>query len=351
MGSEINLDKVNAKLDKIRILQRGKKLSLRGRLPPKPGDGTKPKRYTISTDLPANRTGLQLALAKAQKIEADLLFERFEWNITEQISIEQATIAFEKDYWNTREKTINRVSNYKYDYRNHFLYLPQDQPCTEELLKSALLNSSEAGTRKRKRRTLAYSALLNFLNIKHELKKYSGDYKVEKKRQIPTEEEIDFYYENNCKSPQWRWVYGIIVCYGIRPHEIFRCDPSQITAKNPVLSILSNTKTGSRLVYPIPDADRVMRWNLQEMILPKLSIEGLSNRDIGAKISRKFWYMNMPSPYHFRDAYAIRGEILNFNPAAVAQWMGHSLKTHDREYLRHIEKTHLKQVWQRHQQQ
>ena len=81
---------------------------------------------------------------------------------------------FEKDYWNTRKKTINRISNYKKDYLEHFLYLPQDELVTYELLKSALINSSNPDSRKRKGRTIAYAALLNFLAIEHDLKKYKG---------------------------------------------------------------------------------------------------------------------------------------------------------------------------------
>ncbi len=349
MGS-LNLDRANAKLDKVKILQRGEKLSLRGRFPPKPGDGSKPKRYTLSTNLPATQTGLKLALAKAQELEADLLYERFSWNIGNRISVAEAIAAFEEDFWNTREKTINREDNYLEAYKKHFLYLPQDEPCTEDLLSDALLSSSEPDTKKRQSRTLAYKCLLNFLDIKHNIDKYKGSYRPTKKRVIPTEEEIDYYYENNCKTPQWRWVYGMLVCYGIRPHEVFRCDCSEVGNYPPVLKILENSKTGSRIVLPIPDEKRVVKWNLKEVVLPKVLTEGKSNRELGAKITKKFYHLKIPSPYHFRDAYAIRAAILNFNPATVAQWMGHSLKVHDEKYLRHIEKTHLTQAWLNHQQ-
>ena len=57
--------------------------------------------------------------------------------------------------------------------------------------------------------------------------------------------------------------------------------------------------------------------------------------------------MGIPSPYHFRNAYAIRGAILN---ATVAQWMGHSLNVHDKKYLRHVNQKHLTNAWLLHQQ-
>lgn len=113
-----SLERANAKLDRVTIIKRGKKLSLRATLPPKHGDGTKPKRYTLSTGLPLTSEGLKLALAKAQQLEADLIYERFSWNTTtqSQITVDNAITEFEKDYWNTREKTLNRTSNYKKDY-------------------------------------------------------------------------------------------------------------------------------------------------------------------------------------------------------------------------------------------
>lgn len=242
----MNLDRANTKLNRVTIIKRGNKLSLRATLPPKPGDGIKPKRYTISTGLFANATGLKLALAKAQKLESDLIYERFSWGVEKgKITVAEAITEFEKDYWNTREKTINRVKNYKIDYLNHFLYLPQDELVTTELLKLALLNSSDPDTRKRKGRTIAYSALLNFLDINHELNKYKGNYQPTTKRKIPTDEEIDYYYDNCCKSPQWKWVYGIIACYGIRPHEIFYLDISMLGEYPPILKVTDGTKTGS----------------------------------------------------------------------------------------------------------
>ena len=191
---------------------------------------------------------------------------------------------------------------------------------------------------------------LNYFQILHNLNKYKGNYQPQKKRQIPTEEEIDCYWQENCKSKAWKWVYGVIVCYGIRPHEVFYLDCSKLGQFPPMLKVMKGTKTGERLVYPIPDAKRVIDWDLAEKILPKIKTEGKSNMQLGGKISQKFNELKIPSPYHFRDAYAIRGEILNFNPATVAQWMGHDLTTHYKKYLRHINEKHFDSAWLSHQQ-
>jgi hypothetical protein len=118
------IDKANSRLEKIKIMQRGKRLTLRGTLPPKPGDGLKPKQYSISTGLPATNEGLKLAIIQAQKIEAELIYDRFSWKADkDKLIIANAIKEFEQHRWQTREKTVNSANTYKYDYLNHFLYL------------------------------------------------------------------------------------------------------------------------------------------------------------------------------------------------------------------------------------
>jgi integrase len=185
---------------------------------------------------------------------------------------------------------------------------------------------------------IAYGALLNYFEIEHDLNKYKGNYTPTLKRDLPSLEEIDCYYDL-LKSPQWRWVFGIIACYGIRPHEIFHLDCSMMLEFPPVLIVKPQTKTGSRLVYPLPDEIRVIDWKLHEPILPNIDVTGKSNMCLGGKISQRFWEYKIPSPYHFRDAYAITGTVMHYSPALIAQWMGHSLDVHYKKYLRHISKT------------
>ena len=351
-------------------MQRGKRLTLRGTLPPKPGDGTKLKQYTISPGLPATPEGLKLAVIEAQRIEADLVYGRFNWNVEgESLTVARAIAEFEKHYWATRKKTIDRINNYKYDYLNHFLFLPQDEMLSIELLKKALL-TSVADSRQRRGMTIAYHALLKHFKIESDLNRYKverrqkaegrrqkdrlegdstpppiedhrsletadfakrrrcppghedsgggfkptsekgkgrskpsalcpsseassafqggrlGNYHPKAKRQIPTLSEIDEYY-NLMRSPQWKWVFGIIACYGIRPHEIFHLDCSLMTDYPPALQVKERTKTGSRLVYPLPSVERVIAWKLCEPVLPNINTEGKSNMELGLERRQK----------------------------------------------------------------
>ena len=339
--------KANSKLNKIKILRRGKVLSLRGILPPKPGDGNKPKRYTISTGLPANKQGLTLAVAKAQQIEIDLLYERFTWGNNKQLTVEKAIAQFEENFWQKKKKTISRADNYKEDYLKPFLYLPQDEVLTGDLLKRALL-TTEADSRKRLRFAVAYNALAKFAEIEVNLSELKGSYKPQVIRQIPTEEEIERYWQS-ISNPGWRWVFGIIATFGIRPHEIFHLDISRLWEYPPILQVGEKTKTNYRLVYPIPNERWVTNWNLGECLMPNIAVEGKSNRQLGTKIGQGFHERKIPSPYHFRDAYAIRGVIYNFNPANVAKWMGHSLNVHEQKYLRHMQEKHFSDAWEKNQ--
>ncbi len=89
------------------------------------------------------------------------------------------------------------------------------------------------------------------------------------------------------------------------------------------------------------------KWQLHQRQLPKIATEGKSNREPKLKNIQGFNRYQIPSPYHFRDAYAIRGEILNVNPATVAQWMGHSLEVHYKKYLTHINERHFNEAWKK----
>ena len=337
----------NAKLTKIKILHRGNTLALRGVLPPKPGDGHKPKRYTLSYGLPANKQGLQIALAKAQQLEIDLLYDRFNWGNNNQLIVEDAIAKFENAFWQKKKKTISRADNYKEDYLKPFLYLPQDEVLTGELLKRALL-TTEADSRKRLRLAIAYGALAKFAGIELDLSGLRGSYKPKVVREIPTEEEIERYRES-ISNPGWRWVFGIIAAFGIRPHEIFHLDISRLGEYPPILQVGEKTKTNYRLVYPIPNEHWIVDWNLGDRAFPNIAVEGKSNRQLGTKIGQGFYERKIPSPYHFRDAYAIRGVIYNFNPANVAKWMGHSLTVHEQKYLHHIQEKHFSESWEKNQ--
>ncbi|MEM1309165.1 MAG: hypothetical protein AAGF98_06650 [Cyanobacteria bacterium P01_H01_bin.153] len=64
-------------------------------------------------------------------------------------------------------------------------------------------------------------------------------------REIPTDEEIT-HCRNAIDNLTWRWVYGVMACYGLWNHEVFHLDLSEFL----VIQVLEDTKTGSGEVWP-----------------------------------------------------------------------------------------------------
>jgi hypothetical protein len=179
---EQEIAEANQVLSQIKICRRGNRLYVRGTLPPKPGDGNKPKQYKMATGLPATQEGVKLAKAKAQKLEAELIYERWDWSkidkttpLQPENTVEKLVTEFENYYWQTRQKTVNREKNYKDDYLQPFLYLPQDEPISGDLLKKALL-TLQPDSRQRLRFAIAYGALAKFAGISIDLSQLKGNY-------------------------------------------------------------------------------------------------------------------------------------------------------------------------------
>ena len=342
--TEGTLAKLNAKLDRVKIRQKGSRLYLRATLPPKDGQGIW-KQYDVRTGCPATPDGYKSALGKAQKLESDLIFSRFSWSDwipTETKAIKQncesAITAFEKAFWESRKQTPSREGTYYRDYGVALAQLPLDEPLTGDILKRQLLKS-EVDTRTRERNWNAYTALAKFADIElpKDWRKLKGNYQP-KARRIPSEQEILEVYDGLYPG-KWKWAYGIFAAYGLRNHEIVRLDLSDF----PILKVLDNTKTQSRLVYPL-HKDWPDRLKLHDFNQPELGSE--INTDNGQRVCQAFTRNKIPfSVYALRDAYAIRATKLGISPAIVAKWMGHSLSTHYKHYLRHIEQIDFDSVW------
>jgi integrase len=104
------------------------------------------------------------------------------------------------------------------------------------------------------------------------------------------------------KQPGWKWVYGMLATYGLRPHEIFNLDLERFTCQTKAIRVFDTTKTGQRLAYPCPSAWRE-RFELWDVQLPDIQTEGKSNKDLGRKVSQEFreqkiWH----DPYDLRHA-------------------------------------------------
>jgi hypothetical protein len=346
----MDIQTANKKLHKVRIRQKGEKLYLRASLPSKNNQSQVYQQYDIKTGLPPTKEGIKIAYARSQKLESDLFLGVFNWSDwglksdsetqVKELTVEEAIVRFEQNYWETRPKTLTKESTFKNDYLNLFLRLPQKKILTEQVLRD-LLVSFKPNSRSREKAYISLKALGRWANF--ELKDWSKlktNYEADTERYIPSDSEITSTREK-IKNPSWQWVYGIMAVYGLRNHEVFHLDLSEL----PVLKVLATTKTKERLVFPLP-SDWINQWELNKAKIPQIKLDR-ANRDIGGVVTKAFKRENIGFvPYAFRDAYAIRGAVLGIDSAIMAKWMGHSLTVHQKDYQKYIDKeAHLK-IWE-----
>ncbi|MBD1914605.1 MULTISPECIES: hypothetical protein [Cyanophyceae] len=126
------VEQANRGLNRIEIVQRGRKLALRGSLPKRPGEGRGNKQTTISLGVFANPDGVKVATAKAQRLESDLNMERFtwaEWEKGENSAGGKSAAAWDKEYGAVKAESV-KTSTYRTNYQERLESLP-DKPLTE----------------------------------------------------------------------------------------------------------------------------------------------------------------------------------------------------------------------------
>jgi integrase len=343
------VDQINAGLTRVKIQVRGDRLSLVATLPAKDGSG-KRKQQRIATGLPNTKDGLRTAKARAQRLESDLNLERFKWSDWADlpdnggILVKDGIARFEKWYWETRAKTVGREEAFRENYLKFLKKLPENKAITPELLREALVEY-QADSFYRQRAHLALGFFARYLKIPlpDDWKALKGKYKPKSDRYIPDDADIEKIWQA-IANPGWRWVFGMLATYGLRPHELFHLD----LTKMPVIRVLENTKSGARLVYPVPSR-WVQHFDLANRSFPNFEIVGeLSNTSLGNKISVGFKQRNLGVvPYGLRDAYAVRCAVLGVDSTIAAKWMGHAIDVHVRHYQKYIDEIAMAKIWER----
>ncbi len=123
-GEEKNIDladrirEINQQLEKVSLRQKGGKLYVRGRaddtFPPKPGE-REVKRVELALECNASPTGLKVAKLRAQEIDSQLLWGKFNWTpyLRGKSKLAQ-TVAewvekYEAAHWESTPRTPSRV--------------------------------------------------------------------------------------------------------------------------------------------------------------------------------------------------------------------------------------------------
>ncbi len=339
------MDKINQLLDAanlqlkqsnagITIFKRGKKLSLRGMLPNKIGEGK--SQQIISLGIYFNAAGVQSALKQAQKLSSQLALKEFKWEEWSGKNNNLGSLgywvkAFEEDYFNRKQRTGQAETTWRTDYYAIFKRLnPSDRLSEEKLIE--LILTTEPDTRTRKRAVNAAKCLAKFAKLDCEFSRYQGNYShLKGDRNLPTDEQIIKYYRS-IPNPQWQRVFGLMAAYGISNHEIFYLDLDSLQ-KPPghLVSTYRKDHYGIRRIwclYPEWWED----WELYKPVaIPKVS--GKTNGDLGHRVTTQFRRYNLCKPGDLRHCWAIRA--MSFMPDAMAaRMMAHSTQVHNDTYKR-----------------
>lgn len=250
---------------------------------------------------------------------------------------------FEEDYFTRRERNPKSETTWDKDYRLTFQKLPQDVELNvDDVL--ALVKSTKPDSKSRKRYCMALGALCKFAGLDIDLKPLTGNYSTKSvnPRSIPSDEEI-YRARSLLASDHWQWVYGLIACYGLRPHEVFNLNLEHLQSGDICLEVLDG-KTGRRIAYPFP-LDWYNDWKLSEVKLPEVT--GYSNSDLGSRVQQAFKRAKTPfRAYDLRHAWAIRAMKMGLHQTLAAQQMGHSVAVHTQIYQRWISQSEHQEAYE-----
>ncbi len=366
----------NLKRDRVRvrIKQTGLSLQLRATLPLKPDDyccGKAKKQYDLSLSIPANLEGLKTAIEESYELGKLIARHTFAWNEKylgiriqeknrkkQQIkTIGELLDKFEDNYYQNRQKTITSQNT----FANYISVIKRNFCLTSLATKHNFEQVINASKGNKKNELIAVSSVfiktfdLGFtLDVKR-------DRVTPKLREIPDDEKIIRSFElfekfaSNRKNTNhshtidtwemWRWVYGMLATFGLRPRELFvKPDINWWISEQNIDStwkVHKDTKTGYREVIPF-----VPQWielfdlkNPKALkILDKKTSQIISVKNINSMrrdISRWFRKIGIEfQPYDLRHACAIRSHLQGIPVKAAADNLGHTVDEHTKTYQR-----------------
>lgn len=313
----------------VRVRLNGKVLGLRATLPLKPGLGEGRKQQDIRMGIPASDEGLRQIEREAYTLGDLLAKGQFSWDLYSrapkpaEMPVSELVERFREHYLQANDI---QPSTWKDQWQRTFKRLPQNEPLSESAILAAV-HATEPHSETRKRTCNRLQRLADYAGLKVDLSRLAGSYgyRSEAPRDIPDDKLIE-QWRDRIPNKGWRWVYGMIAAFGLRPSEAFFCE-----FIDPVTLRVTRSKTGPRIVRAIPP-EWVERWNLMEIVRPKVT--GADLGDYGDRNKKQFKRYGVPfEAYDLRHAYAIRGSVINKLPVStMAAFMGHSATTHTREY-------------------
>lgn len=367
----------NLKRDRVRvrIKQTGNSLQLRATLPLKPDDsnpsGKSKKQYDLSLGIPANLEGLKTAIEESYELGKLIARHTFEWNDKylgikfreknrekQQIkTIGELLDKFEENYYKTRQITITSQNT----FANYIAVIKRNFSLTTLATKNNFESVINTATGNKKNELIAVcSVFIKTFQLEFTLD-VKRDSVTPKFREIPNDEKIIQSFElfekfalnrkntNICDATDtwemWRWVYGMLATFGLRPRELFvKPDINWWTSTQNIdrtWKVHKDTKTGYREVIPfVPEWIELFDLTnsrsltiLEKKISQITSVQHINwmRRDISRwfrKIGIEF------QPYDLRHACAIRSHLQGIPIKAAADNLGHTVDEHTKTYQR-----------------
>jgi integrase len=373
----LELEQVNMRLKsakaKVTVRESNGSLQLRATLPIKPGDkdtnATGRKQYNLSLNIPANLDGLKTAEEEAYELGKLIARKTFEWNDkylgNESIRKNFQTIGellerFEEEYFKTHPRNIKSEHTFFYYFSRTKRFTNPQNLATPENLITSIEKIDKEWSRYNAMR--AISAFCSTFKIEIDLSQFS-QMPENNSRNIPTDAEIsegiikfENYLHNRGKQVNqevkdswqlWRWTYGMLAVFGLRPRELF-INPDiawWVSLENVDLTwkVDKDCKTGEREALPLYkqwiDEFDLRNPKYLAMLATAISKKDNTNHaEITALTQRVSWWFRKIGldfkPYDLRHAWAIRAHILGIPIKAAADNLGHGVQVHTQTYQR-----------------
>ncbi|MFZ4641140.1 MAG: site-specific integrase [Nodosilinea sp.] len=343
------------------VERRGDRLGLRGTLPPRPGsDRSRPHQQRLPLGLPATQAGLKQIEQEAKVIAGQLIQGNFNWDnylgepelipgaaiplgdritqfhhhLCSQSGTDWAARASLKTTWD------KAYAPYLNKLQAHTIAHPH-QSLGQAII--ATLSTLPAQSRSRQVGSTALKAFAAFhqIDLPQAIDSLGSSYGQShtQRRDLPTDDDILTWYDRIPNSA-WRSVYGLMAAYGLRNHEVFFCDRTNLGQRlgEDRITVLETTKTGLHDVWPFYP-EWVDRFCLRQIQLPPINtdLRTTTLQRIGQQVSVQFKRYGIPfSPYDLRHAWAVRTIHFGLPDTVAARMMGHSVAIHTHTYHRWI---------------
>jgi integrase len=360
------LERENRRLDRCRLLQVGQSLRLRATLPDRL-DPAQRRQTTIGLGLPAIPASLERARQLARRLDDQLVLGGFAWAEWEAEALREPagerSLRYEdlveavQALWRLKQPDTAQSSatawGKKYQPVLKLLELRKG-PCSEAAL-LRLLRAIPSPSARKSAASIVRQAVVNAgLPLDRNAISEAGQGYTRQAinpRDIPSDGAIEAGLER-IELPHWRWMYGMVWLFGIRPHEIVSAQLSQRDGKY-ILQIGDDTKTGARESWAVPNS-KIEQHGLQRVHRPPQDKDHvtqaaalyLSSSKSNGRGGRR--QARLPfSLYALRHAYAIRLLVAGWPAEVGARLMGHSPAMHTETYQRWVNAQHMEAMHER----